>query len=110
MAYNVELEKQIDPLAARLGIDVKKKMFGGIGYLKSGKMAFGIHKNWLIVRTTPEKAAELLKLKGVKVFDITGRPMKGWLMIEPASLETTLVLQDLLELGVEFISASVDRP
>jgi TfoX/Sxy family transcriptional regulator of competence genes len=109
MPYNLELEKSIDRLASKLGIDDKKKMFGGIGYLFKGKMAFGIHKEWLIVRTTPENADKLLKKEGVKVFDITGRPMKGWLMIDPTTLETVQVLVDLLNLGVDFIKDLGDQ-
>jgi TfoX/Sxy family transcriptional regulator of competence genes len=108
MPYNLDLEKAIDPLAARRGIDLKKKMFGGVGYLKQGKMAFGIHKNWLIVRTSPEKAADLLKMEGVKVFDITGRPMKGWLMVDPAILKTEKQLLEMLELGLEYVKTLVD--
>ena len=103
MPYDLELEKKIDRQAADLGIDDKKKMFGGIGYMLKGSMAFGIHKQWLIVRTSQEIAEEWLKKEGVKVFDITGRPMKGWLMIDPASLKTDKELLDLLNMGLEFV-------
>ena len=103
MPYNLELEKKIDRQAADLGIDDKKKMFGGIGYMIKGNMAFGIHKQWLILRTSQELAEEWLKKEGVKVFDITGRPMKGWLMIDPVSLKTDKQLLDVLNMGLEFV-------
>jgi TfoX/Sxy family transcriptional regulator of competence genes len=109
MSYNLELEKRIDRQTYQLGIDDKKKMFGGIGYLTGGKMVFGIHKEWLIVRTSPGQAEEWLKKEGVKVFDITGRPMKGWLMIAPESITTDNQLLVLLNLSKEFVRALPDK-
>jgi hypothetical protein len=41
----------------------------------------------LIIRTT-EQAEVLLKEDYTKPFDITGRPMKGWIMVSPDALET----------------------
>ena len=55
MAYNVDLEYRIDQLTNRLGEITKKKMFGGIGYLMNGNMCFGIHKEFLIIRTSSER-------------------------------------------------------
>jgi TfoX/Sxy family transcriptional regulator of competence genes len=79
MPYNLELEKKIDSLAAPGA--AKKKMFGGIGYLFGGNMGFGVHRDFLVLRVGEEDAARLLREKGARPFDITGRPMKGWLMI-----------------------------
>jgi TfoX/Sxy family transcriptional regulator of competence genes len=53
MGYNIDLEDRTDRLKDRLGEIDKKKMFGGIGYLLNGNMCFGIHKESLILRTSP---------------------------------------------------------
>jgi hypothetical protein len=102
MPYNLDLEKRLDSLIDRLGIFDKRKMFGGICYLQNGNMVFGIHKQSLIIRTSPEKAAELLKREGISIFDITGRPMKGWVMISPGSLKIELQLLELLNISLDF--------
>ena len=83
MVYDLDLEDRIDYLTGRLGEITKKKMFGGIGYLINGNMCFGIHKEFLIVRTSLKKADDLLKSEYVTPFDITGKPMKGWLKVSP---------------------------
>ena len=88
MACNLDLEERIDFLTDRLGEIAKKKMFGGIGYLLQGNMCFGIHKESLVVRTSVEKAEELLNSEYVAPFDIAGRPMKGWLLVSPDAVET----------------------
>jgi len=61
MGYNLDLEDRIDHVADRLGHIVKKKMFGGIGYLINGNMCFGIHKESLVLRISPEKAKRLME-------------------------------------------------
>jgi TfoX/Sxy family transcriptional regulator of competence genes len=102
MPYNLDLEDRIDRLKDRLGKIVKKKMFGGIGYLMNGNMCFGIHKESLVLRTSPEEAEELMRSEYVTPFDITGKPMKGWLLVSPDVLETDDQLLDMLRLGVSF--------
>jgi hypothetical protein len=42
----------------------------------------GIWKEFLILRVGVEEAAKAIKKKQGKLFDITGKPMKGWLMID----------------------------
>ena len=102
MGYNQDLEDRIDRLIDRFGEIDKKKMFGGIGYLINGNMCFGIHKESLVLRTSPENAEELMRSEYVTPFDITGRPMKGWVMVSPDALETEEQLLDMLRLGVTF--------
>ena len=103
MTYNLDLEYRIDILIPRLGVITKKKMFGGIGYLMNGNMCFGIHKEYLIIRTTEGKAQALLKSEYIKPFDITGKPMKGWLMVSPDYVETEDQLLKMLKLGINFV-------
>lgn len=103
MAYNVDLEYRIDKVINRLGDITKKKMFGGIGYLMRGNMCFGIHKDYLVIRTSAEKAEELLKKEDVRPFDITGRPMKGWLLVSPDILETEDQLLKMLQIAASYV-------
>ena len=77
-------------------------MFGGVGYLINGNMCFGIHKEFLIVRTSLEKADDLLKSEYITPFDITGKPMKGWLKVPSDFVEAEDQLFNMLKLGVNF--------
>ena len=82
--YNTQLEAKIDAVAKRWRKVDKKKMFGGVCWLLKGNMAFGIYKDSLIVRIDKAQGEQSLKDRNVKPFDITGRPMKGWVMVEEA--------------------------
>lgn len=102
MAYDLNLENRIEKYLSKFGMIVKKKMFDGIGYLINGNMCFGIHKDALVVRTSVEIAQELLKKDHVRVFDITGRAMKGWLLVEPEFIAREQGLLSILETGFIF--------
>lgn len=80
----------------------EKKMFGGIGFLLHGNMACGIHKDKLVVRVGPEHYQEALSQPSVYEFDITGRSMKGWIMIPADELTDDAVLKKWLEAGLAF--------
>jgi len=78
-------------------------MFGGVGFLLHGNMLVGIWKTSLIVRLAPEAAKAALKQSNVVPFDITGRPMKGWVMVEPDGIETDEHLADWIRQSEEFV-------
>lgn len=104
MAYDLELAERIR--AQLQGIPfVEKKMFGGIGFLIGGNMSCGVYKDDLIVRVEPEKHDALLKKPHAKPFDITGRPMKGWLLVEPDGVRMNKQLAAWIKESVEFTSS-----
>lgn len=107
MAYDHELETRIDLFSLNWPGLGKKKMFGGVGYLMQGNMAFGIVGRGLVVRCGPQAYAERLGRPGVAEFDLTGRPMKGWVLVAPEAIESEDGLAEWLILGRDF-AASLD--
>jgi TfoX/Sxy family transcriptional regulator of competence genes len=101
MAYNLKLAEQIRSELNGMPF-VEKKMFGGVGFLLNGNMACGVNKDNLIVRVDPEKHTALLKKPHAKPFDLTGKPMKGWLVIEANGVKTVKQLSAWVKEGVEF--------
>ena len=83
---------------------VEKKMFGGVGFMLNGNMACGVNKDNLIVRVDPEKHSALLKKPHAKPFDLTGKPMKGWLVVEADGFRTDKQLNAWVKEGIEFAS------
>jgi TfoX-like protein len=61
---------------------VEKKMFGGLAFLLHGNMACGVRGEDVIVRVAAEAADAALGEPGTRPFDLTGRPMKGWLLVD----------------------------
>ena len=102
MAYDETLAARIrEGLGKRGGME-EKKMFGGLAFLLRGNMCVGVHGNELIVRVDPDEGARALAEPGVRPFDLTGRPMKGWLLVEAKGLATDSALRRWLDAGVIF--------
>jgi len=81
MAYDDGLVQRVSVFFDGKPDFAQKKMFGGVCFLLRGNMACGILNKDLIVRVGVERYEDSLKLPNTKVFDITGKPMKGWVMV-----------------------------
>ena len=90
-------------LRRRKGFE-EKRMFGGLGFLLQGNMCCGIHKGRLIFRLGTDVAEAALKEKHVKPFDITGRPMRGWVMIDCRLIANEDELKNWVALSASFAS------
>lgn len=102
MAYDEGLAQRIRETLGDISGLEEKKMFGGIGFLLHGNMVCGVHQEALIVRVGPEGYAEALAGPHVREFDITGRPMKGWVLVDQGGVEEDESLRDWVQKGLEF--------
>lgn len=102
MAHDETLAKQVrGELAGNPGFS-EKRMFGGVGFLCHGNMACGVLNDDLIVRVGPDAHAEALAQEGVREFDSSGRPMKGWVMLGPEVWSASADLQRWVRIGWAF--------
>ena len=102
MAYDDNLAARIRAqLISREGYD-EKKMFGGIGFLLHGNMACGVLADRLVIRVGPERYRQALARPGVILFDITGRPMTGWVQVTPVAWQDPEQFADWVELGAAY--------
>jgi TfoX/Sxy family transcriptional regulator of competence genes len=100
MPYNRELDDRINAMIADWGT-IRKKMFGGTCNLVNGKMMCGVYKDYLILRLGEEEGKAALGKPHTKAFDITGKPMKGWVMVAEAGL-TDAALEEWLRKARRF--------
>jgi hypothetical protein len=87
MAFDDNLAARIRHALARKRGITEKKMFGGVGFLLNGNLLVGIWKDSLCVRLGPDQAEEALVQPHVEKFDITGKPMRGWVLVAPKGVE-----------------------
>ncbi len=102
MAYSEELAQRMRDVLFATPDLVEKKMFGGIGFLVKGNMACGVNKDDLIVRVGPDAYQDTLDSPHTNVFDMTGRPMTGWIVVLPEGYSSEKDLQDWIHQGVDF--------
>ena len=96
------LAQRIRPILAGLDGLVEKRMFGGIGFIVRGNMACGVHKGELIVRVGPDRDADSLARPHTRQFDMTGRPMRGWVVIAEPGFARDADLGQWVRQGVEY--------
>jgi hypothetical protein len=84
MAFNEQLAERIrEGLAGHKAVE--KRMFGGLCFMLNDAMCCGVHKNDFVARVGPERLAEALRKPHARPMDITGRPMQGFVFVEPDS-------------------------
>lgn len=103
MAFSESLAARIrDALARRRNI-VERKMFGCLCFLLNGNALAGFWKNSLIARLGPDEGEAALREPHVRAFDITGKPMRNWVVVEPDGIEDDEQLSQWIERAVKFV-------
>jgi TfoX N-terminal domain len=89
MAFSEALARRARQRLARRKNVEEKRMFGGVGFLLNGNLLVGVCKDSLVARLGPDEADEALKEPHVREFDVTGRAMRGWVLIGPGASKAT---------------------
>ncbi len=105
MPYDETLAAKVRKLLGQRKDLTEKKMFGGVGFLLNGNICCGAWKEFLILRLGDDASRQVLTEEHARPFDITGRPMRGWAMIEPAGWENAASLRRWIAWAVEFTAA-----
>jgi len=109
MPFDPGLAERLHNVVPGTGGMAEKKMFGGIGWMLNGNMCLGVHKDFLIARVGAERAAALINEPGAGPMDITGKPMKGWLMIAPEGYEDDAALRRFTEAAIDFVKTLPEK-
>ncbi|MEZ4917696.1 MAG: TfoX/Sxy family protein [Saprospiraceae bacterium] len=103
MAYNEHLGDRIRNVLVRKNYDFEeKKMMGGLCFMVDDKMCVGVVQDSLMVRTDPEIYNDLLERQGCRQMDFTGRPLKGFLFVDPEGIEQDQDLNSWIQLCLDF--------
>ena len=102
MAYDEALAARVrESLPIRTDL-AERKMFGGLAFMLAGNMCCCVTDKGLMVRVGPECYEEALSLPHAGVMGMTGRPMRGWVLVQPAGLESEASLNQWVARGAEF--------
>ena len=103
MAYDESLAERIRELTVDEPPLIERKMFGGLGFMLHGNVAFTASgRGGLMVRINPDDGDRFTAAPGVERFEMNGRRMSGWLHIAPDQLATDKALSEWLSVGLDF--------
>lgn len=105
MAYDEGLAERVrEVVQSRTGI-TERKMFGGLAFMSHGHMFIGILGGTLMVRVGPREYPHALLKPHVREMDFTGRPMKGYVLVESDGFESDAALESWVNMSYEFASS-----
>ncbi len=102
MAYDKKLASRIRERFEHLTKVEEREMMGGITFLYHGKMCVGVIADEMMCRIDPELYESALEKPGCREMDFTGRPMKGWVMIEPEGMKKKKDFDTWIDLAIQF--------
>jgi len=80
----------------------EKQMMGGLAFMVNNKMCVGVVKNKMMARIDPDIYEDAITKEGCRPMDFTGRPMKGWIFLEPEGIDLDDDLSYWVELALEY--------
>ena len=103
MAFDEVLAGRIrDTLSRKKGVE-EKKLFGCACFLLGGSVLVGVWKDSLLARVGPDGYEDALLEPHVRDFDITGRAMKGWVLVGPEGVEGEEQLKGWIQRALKFV-------
>ena len=104
MAYSEKLANRIREKLVDLPNIVEKEMMGGLTFMVNDKMCIGIIKDEMMCRIAPEMQDTALEKIGCRIMDFTGRPMKGYVMVDDTGMKNEKQFNYWINLCLEFNS------
>ena len=102
MVYDETLADRVrSGLAGRSGIN-ERRMFGGLAFMLDGNMCCCVTERGLMVRVGPDGYEDALRQPHAGVMDMTGRPMRGWVLVGLEGLASDESLGQWVQQGAEF--------
>lgn len=105
MAFDEQLAQRIRAEIGEHPALIEKQMFGGLSFLLAGNMAVGVIADELCVRVSKDGHDAAIEKPGARIFDFSGRPMKGWILVAPSAVESDSDLAAWIDRGMEFASS-----
>jgi TfoX/Sxy family transcriptional regulator of competence genes len=103
MAYDEGLAERIRRIVdAEPGVS-ERRMFGGLAFLVHGNMAVSASgQGGLMVRVDPADTESLVAASHVRRFQMHGREMDGWLLVDVKAVDTDDELRQWVSMGLAY--------
>ncbi len=102
MAFDESLAERVRDVLGDAPDVGERRMFGGIVFMVAGNMACGVTGEDLLVRVGKEAWSESLALPFAREMDMSGRTMRGFVVVDAEGLDEDDVLAAWVERGSSF--------
>jgi TfoX/Sxy family transcriptional regulator of competence genes len=106
VAYDEDLANRIRELISMEPSLTEKRMFGGLAFLINGNMSVSVSgQGGLLLRVDHADTDTLLRKEHAREFEMRGRPMQGWLRVDPEGVRTKRQLEAWVKRSVGYARA-----
>jgi len=109
MAYDEGLAQRLREIFGAHSDVVEKKMFGGIAFMVSGHMCCGVVDDILMARVGPDQYQMALGRPHTREMNFTGKPLRGFVYVDPEGITSQEALQTWVDLCGNFIETLPPR-
>jgi TfoX/Sxy family transcriptional regulator of competence genes len=103
LGYDEMLAARVRSLVGDRSDITEKKMFGGLCVLSRGNMFAGIQGETLMARVGPDRHDEAVSRPHARIMDFSGRPMRGFVYVDPEGIRTDADLRVWIDLSLAFV-------
>jgi hypothetical protein len=103
MAYDEGLAERVRGVLIDMPNLDEKAMFGGLAFMLNDYMFVGIIGDNLMARVGPDSYEVALRKPFVMPMDFTGRPMKGYVYVQPGGIAEDEALVYWVNLCADFV-------
>jgi TfoX N-terminal domain len=105
MPFDDGLAERIRDIVKSHHNTTEKRMFGGLAFLSRGYMFVGISSEALMARVGPVEYEKALSQAHVREMDFTGKPMKGYVFVDPLGYANDADLTRWVDMCHRFVSS-----
>lgn len=81
---------------------IEKQMMGGLAFMVDDKMCVGVIKNNMMARIDPDVYEVSITRQNCRPMDFTGKPMKGWIFLEPEAIDMDNDLNEWVQMALDY--------
>ena len=104
MGYDEKTAERVRHILSRRRDVVEKRMIGGLSFMLNGSMCCGLIRTGFMVRIGPEARESALTQPHVRPMKFGGRPLAGFVYVEPEGYRTDAELATWVQRGIDFVS------
>ncbi len=104
MAYDLKTAERVRRILSSRSDAAEKRMVGGLSFLVDGTMCCGVTGTALMVRVGAEARERALAQPHVRPMEFAGRPLSGFVLIDPEGFRTDAALAAWVQRGIDFVS------
>jgi len=103
VGYDTATAERLRGLFADRTDVAEKRMVGGLSFVVSGNMCCGVNGSALMVRVGPDGREQALSEPHVRPLEMGGRPVGGFVLIDPEGFATDAALAAWVRRGLDFV-------